>query len=337
MTDIEWCTNPDGSKGKTWNPVRGCARVSPGCDRCYAMGQARRTHGPGGAYEGLTIYRGPETSRPGVDWSGVARFVPEMLDEPLRWRKPQRVFVNSMSDLFHHSITFEQIAAVYGVMAACPQHTFMVLTKRPERAVEFYEWLDDEARLDDGDISYHVALSKSYRDVVGDGSDESADRAWGTAFHGMLDAWRPEREGPPWPLPNVHLGVSVESQDYVHRIAEILKCPAAVHWASLEPLLGPVDVSEYLHDSTCNELRRDERLDACTCSEPREVALGWGVAGTESGHRARRAELGWLESARDQFAFAGLPFFTKQIANERDKKGGDPKFWPGGPWPREYP
>src|SRR5690349_7902800 len=101
-TTIEWCT-------RSWNPVRGCARVSPGCDSCYAMRQAHRFSGAGKPYEGLTTIRKGK-----VDWSGVARFIPGELDAPLRWRKPERVFVNSMSDLFHHSLTFEQIAAVFG-------------------------------------------------------------------------------------------------------------------------------------------------------------------------------------------------------------------------------
>ena len=118
-TKIEWTE-------ETWNPVRGCSRVSPGCDRCYAMRQARRQDRPGGAYEGLTKQVANHwngTSEPSftLDWTGEVRFVPDRLGLPLRWRKPRRVFVCSMSDLFHPKFTDEQIAAVFGVMAACPQ------------------------------------------------------------------------------------------------------------------------------------------------------------------------------------------------------------------------
>jgi protein gp37 len=123
---IEWTD-------RTWNVVRGCSRVSPGCDNCYAMGQAHRFAGPGKPFDGLTRY----TAKRGVDWAGFARFVPEKLAEPLSWRKPQRIFVNSMSDLFHESLSNEEIAAVFGVMAACPQHTFQILTKRPKRMREW--------------------------------------------------------------------------------------------------------------------------------------------------------------------------------------------------------
>ena len=118
---------------KTWNPVRGCSRISSGCDNCYATGQAHRFSGTGMPYDGLTVIRNGK-----VDWKGEARFIPEKLAEPLKWKKPCRVFVNSMSDLFHDSITDEQIAAVFGVMAACPQHTFQILTKRPKRMLAWF-------------------------------------------------------------------------------------------------------------------------------------------------------------------------------------------------------
>lgn len=120
-TSIEW-TNA------TWSPVRGCSIVSKGCTNCYAMKQAHRFAGPGGKYEGLT-----RMSNGGPVWTGEVRVVPEMLDIPLHWRKPQRVFVNSMSDLFHEDVPDDFIDQVFAVMALCPQHTFQVLTKRPER------------------------------------------------------------------------------------------------------------------------------------------------------------------------------------------------------------
>src|SRR5258706_570609 len=107
-TSISWTD-------KTWNPIRGCSRVSEGCRNCYAERQGNRFRGPGQAFEGLVVWKA------GPRWTGEVRFVAEHLADPLRWRKPQRVFVNSMSDLFHEKLTNEQIAAVFGVMAACPQ------------------------------------------------------------------------------------------------------------------------------------------------------------------------------------------------------------------------
>ena len=118
-TSIEWTDT-------TWNPVRGCSRASSGCEHCYAERMASRFCGPGEPYEGLA-------RRAPARWTGEVTLVPRVLAEPLKWRKARRVFVNSMSDLFHAALTDEQIAAVFGVIAATPQHTYQILTKRPER------------------------------------------------------------------------------------------------------------------------------------------------------------------------------------------------------------
>ena len=132
MTRIEWTD-------VTWNPVRGCSRVSEGCKNCYAERIAVRFSHKGAPYEGFADVsrRHSETGRAttGVrgHWTGRVELIPEKLDEPLHWRKPRRVFVNSMSDLFHERLRDHEIARVFGVMAAAQAHTFQVLTKRPER------------------------------------------------------------------------------------------------------------------------------------------------------------------------------------------------------------
>ena len=126
-TKIEWAD-------AVWNVTRGCRRVSPGCVNCYAEKQANRFKG--GAYEGLV-----SLGKNGPRWTGAGRFVPDKLEEPLHWRKPRRIFVNSMSDLFFEEFTNEQIAAVFGVMATAHWHTFQVLTKRSERAAKWFHWL----------------------------------------------------------------------------------------------------------------------------------------------------------------------------------------------------
>ena len=120
-TAIEWTE-------ASWNPVRGCSVVSPGCKNCYAMKMAHRFSGKGGVYEGLT-----KMSKGGPVWTGAARTVPELLDAPLHWKKPRRIFVNSMSDLFHEDVPTDFIAQVFVVMAEAKRHTFQILTKRAER------------------------------------------------------------------------------------------------------------------------------------------------------------------------------------------------------------
>ena len=274
-TSIEW-------SDEVWNPVRGCSRVSPGCDNCYAMKQAHRFDGPGGPYEGLTTIRAGK-----VDWSGVARFVPEMLDAPLHWKKPRRVFVNSMSDLFHHSITNEQIAAAFGVMAACPQHTFQVLTKKAERLPEWFAWMADRTCHGAYDTAAITRRAMMLAEDVG--GPRYIDLGMGALEH--------------WPLRNVHLGVSVEDQQRAdERIPYLLKTPAAVRFVSAEPLIGPVDLSIFLYHGVVEANPGDADYDA----------LNWVIAGSESGHRARLMNEDWVRSLRDQCAAAHVPFFYKQ-------------------------
>lgn len=123
-TAIEWCD-------RVWNPTTGCDRVSPGCDHCYAMTMAKRLKGMGSAK--YQTDGDPKTSGPGF---GIAMHQ-SSLSEPLKWRKPQRIFVNSMSDLFHAGVDDIFLGLVWQVMAECPQHTFQILTKRPARMRSF--------------------------------------------------------------------------------------------------------------------------------------------------------------------------------------------------------
>lgn len=121
---IEWTE-------KVWNPVRGCSVVSKGCTNCYAMKQAHRFSGKDMAYEGLTTL-----TNGGPVWTGEVKLVPELLDRPLHWKKPQRVFVNSMSDLFHDDVPDDFILEVFLSMNEAKQHIFQILTKRPERMLK---------------------------------------------------------------------------------------------------------------------------------------------------------------------------------------------------------
>lgn len=124
-SQIEWTD-------ATWNPTRGCSKVSEGCRNCYAMRQAIRQSGPGGAYEGL-VHNVPGK---GPQWTGKVAIVEGLFDEPLRWRKPRRIFVDSMSDLFHPDVPPRVIARLWATMDLARRHTFQILTKRPERAAE---------------------------------------------------------------------------------------------------------------------------------------------------------------------------------------------------------
>jgi protein gp37 len=270
---------------ETWNPIRGCSRVSEGCRHCYAVRMAARFCGPGQPYEGLI--RWPmdllhEDASGPPRWNGVVRLVVEKLADPLRWRRPRRIFVNSMSDLFHEELTDWQIAAVFGVMAAAPWHTFQVLTKRPQRMKDWFTWVDVMAKRcervfpDDsqGWRSQHIVTSRA-------------------RHYGAPSSVQPS--GDAWPLPNVWLGVSAENQAAAdERIPLLLECPAAVRWVSAEPLLGPIDVNT--------------------------VLLDWVVVGCESGPGARPMLLDWVRSIRDQCADADTKFFFKQ-AMEGDLDG----------------
>lgn len=117
-TKIEWTRGDDGSPGATWNPVTGCSKVSAGCEHCYAETLAERFRGTPGHY-----------FEHGFD----VQLRPEKLEQPLRWRRPRRIFVNSMSDVFHDQVPDEYVAKVFAIMALAPQHTFQVLTKRHAR------------------------------------------------------------------------------------------------------------------------------------------------------------------------------------------------------------
>src|SRR6185437_10785737 len=141
-TPIEWC---DAS----WNPTRGCSRVSPGCGGpghaggCYAESVAARFSDPGAPYHGFA-----ERGRPGSTWTGKVALIEDMLTVPLRWKKPRRIFVNSMSDLFHEALSDAAIDKVFAVMQRASRHTFQILTKRPERMRRYVTALYAEA---DGD------------------------------------------------------------------------------------------------------------------------------------------------------------------------------------------
>jgi protein gp37 len=281
----------------TWNPVVGCSVISPGCTNCYAMKLAggRMQNHP--SRQGLT-----KPSKAGPVWTGEVRFMDDWLDQPLRWKRPRKIFVCAHSDLFHEAVPDEWIDKVFAVMALAPQHTFQVLTKRPERMRSYLTnggalpWL--RARI--SDAAFKV--------------------------NGVGSAWR--AKDAPWPLENVHLGVSAEDQPRAdERIPLLLATPAAVRWVSAEPLLGPIWMAtngrfndgDGAH-SWLTGARFDVDVDAngVTGGPHKGPRLDWVVAGGESGPGARPSHPDWFRSLRDQCASAGVPFHFKQHGDWRE-------------------
>lgn len=279
----------------TWNPIRGCSRVSEGCRNCYAERQAARIvrMGASSAYEKLVKLTAAGEPR----WTGVVDLNAKTLAAPLRWRKPRRIFVNSMSDLFHESLTNEQIAAVFGVMAAAPRHTFQVITKRATRMRAWFAWITDGGEY------------RAWR-RLGDHAEAMGAPVYVKRKKDGRSPWNDVN--PSWPLKNVWLGVSVENQAAAdERIPELLETPAEVRFLSCEPLIGPVDVSEY--------------FDPCSvpCGEEPWPELDWIIAGCESGPGARSCDVAWLRSLRDRCAEVSVPFFLKQAVETDVGRCGD--------------
>jgi protein gp37 len=311
--------------------VRGCSRVSPGCEHCYAERIAARFSGvkPGAdrgfgqheADEPDKFHGFAERTKAGPHWTGRVELIPEKLTEPLRWRKPRRVFVNSMSDLFHESLPDEAIDQVFAVMALCPQHTLQVLTKRAKRMREYATNPDTRRRV--GILILDIAQKHSrYGTLPLCRRDDSPTQRYtidgATGDRPVPDS---EPDGPlvfekpsfwaVWPLPNVHLGVSVESQKYAdERIPELLATPAAVRWVSAEPLLEAVDLFEYVKSCDCCSR---PPWDDCGYRHHGDLArLDWVVVGGESGPGARPMHPDWVRSIRDQCQAADVAFFFKQ-------------------------
>lgn len=276
---IEWTDS-------TWNPVRGCSRVSDGCAGCYAESIARRFSGPGKPYEGLIHSTGR--------WNGKIHLAEDHLLDPISWGKGRRIFVNSMSDLFHEAIPFEYIDKVFAVMACTTRHTYQVLTKRPQRMLEYFNRLRWNGYTDDqGDY---------------DGCTYDEQIRWHGGPHRLAglpdqvkpsvvyDEWKPNQGrggydncGPLWPLMNVWMGISCEDQETAEeRIPLLLKVPAAIRFLSCEPLLGKIEF------------------------DGRWVDFDWVIIGGESGHGARPMEQQWAIDLVAQCQAVETAVFMKQ-------------------------
>jgi protein gp37 len=229
-TSIEWTD-------ATWNPVAGCTVISPGCTNCYAMRMAARLEAMSvEKYEGLTRRSGGRSV-----WTGKIRLDEKSLDMPRAWSKARRIFVNSMSDLFHEGVSNEFIERVWRVMQQTPRHTYQILTKRPDRMAAVVAGLP----------------------VLG----------------------------------NVWLGTSVENADYLDRIDDLRRVPAAVRFISFEPLIGSVATADL-------------------------TGVQWAIVGGESGPRARPMLELWVDEIEALCRRNGTAFFFKQWGGKNKRAAG---------------
>ena len=217
-TKIEWVVNSDGTMGETWNPVTGCTRIAKGCVNCYAKTLHDKRH--------KAYLEGAKLPAQYAEPFETVQLMPERLERPLHWKKPRTIFVDSVSDLFHKDVPFEFVDRVMAVCALAPWHTYIILTKRIERAKEYFTEINQTD-------NYAEAISRM---------TDWKDTGWM-----VTDAI--------WPLPNVWLGTSVSTQaDADKNIPLLLQTPAAVRWVSYEPALEAVNFSEWLCSIETNYL-----------------------------------------------------------------------------------
>lgn len=310
-TNIEWTD-------ETWNPVRGCTPIAPGCANCYATRQAIRQAGKGGAYEGLV-----KSTRGGPKWTGKVRVSGDKsFYAPLHWRKPRRIFVNSMSDLFHEGLSDEAIDKVFAVMAICSLHerryghVFQILTKRHARMRAYLGERNDQQR--------RKSIAAKGAALMEDGD------MWHETLHSDMQ----------WPLENVWMGVSVSDQETANAALDDLAHTSAwLRFVSYEPALGPIDFTPWLHiawqcsgchaffpdpwKKTCPKCGREDYWSGSHAYNPRAGQRGscidWLIVGGESGPRSRPCDVAWVRSTIEQCKAARVPCFVKQMgARVRD-------------------
>lgn len=364
---IEWTD-------RTWNPTRGCSRVSPGCLKCFAEAIAARFSSDettqletGEVIPAQPFHLYADRKKAGSKWTGKVGLIEEKLLEPLSWRDACNCFVNSMSDLFHENQPDEVIDRVFAVMMLCDstrsraarqdKHrkgviTFQVLTKRSERLLAY---------MTDPETPYRV--SARITQIVINGY---------LPTKGGCD-WHPQ----PWPPENVWLGVSVETQEYAdERIPHLLATPAAKRFVSYEPALGPVDFDRVKSERGWF-LQSVSGVVGVPDLKVSGKRLDWIIVGGESGPGARPFDIAWARQTVQQCKAAGVACFVKQLGKNpqeiaypsdvtrreannwqrdgwtwihqetgshwrkylhfKDKKGGDMSKWPEDLRVREFP
>jgi protein gp37 len=341
-TAIAWCD-------KVWNPTVGCTRVSEGCRACYAFTLHDRRHAAYLAGNNLPA----QYAKPFKE----LQLIEDRLEDPLHWRKPARVFVNSVSDLFHEDVPDESIDRVFAVMSLAQRHTFQVLTKRAQRMLDYcsavtferlWVWMNRSA-----DGGEHRPGAYNLTSI----NQRTAKSRYVNGEAGALS------RTPKPPLPNVWLGVSVEDQQRAdERIPPLLKTPARVRFLSVEPLLGPVRLdriavptpakttTESCVAPAMEEWARKNGLPTQREAPPAVVPVqghvravyplrgqveadsgvvfgggprvNWIIVGGESGPGHRPMDVGWAESLHRQCKAAGVPVFVKQDSGPRPGQRG---------------
>jgi protein gp37 len=305
----------------TWNPVRArrrdgtgrvgwhCEHVSEGCRNCYAEAVNARL-GTGAPYkpahrQDIEVFLDDKT-----------------LLAPLRWARPRKIFLGSMTDVFADFVTDQMLDHIFAVMAACPQHTFQLLTKRSARMRAYLR--DPTAAPRIYEIVCYLVIDLDLRVVlIAPGIDAKLAPPGPRV---MLDVW---------PIPNVWLGVSAEDQATADaRIPDLLATPATVRWVSPEPLLGALDFTRIrcpyrcVPPDYCNACAPDGADPTGTYDALASGDLHWIVTGGESGPGARPRHPDWARSLRDQCAGAGVPFFDKQHGQWVPLAAENEGFWP---------
>lgn len=283
LTKIEYLTH-------SWNPIAmRCTPVSEGCANCWHLRMANRMKG---------IYASSITNNSNIRFHAYNGGNPwlntEELSAPLRRKKPSIIGVQFMGDIFHESIPNEWIASVFGVMAAAPQHTFVVLTKRVWRADDWYKW----------------------KNVI-------RESPWDNHAEILIEL------GNVWPLPNVIMMASAENQKTLEeRVRILLRIPAAKRGVSLEPLLGPVDLDDMVFPIGGSD-GSEWHASALECDVDPEDDEEWKgatldivICGAETGPGKRLMALDWARSVRDQCQAAGVPFFFKRDSQGRRELDG---------------
>lgn len=311
MTDVPWAT-------KAWHVVRGCTPKSCGCVNCFAARYAA-TRGTGPK---TPQYHGLATYKDGVArWNGIVRYDPDELMKPFRRRVPTHYFVGMMGDLCHEQVSFDVLAEIFAVMAICAmherpkRHTFLLLTKRPERLEEFYAWPERQARM-----------ASAAGHLMQDGD-------------GWLDALRYHL---PWPLPNVWPGVSAEGQaELDERGGHLLNLPVhhqAGRWLSIEPQLEAIEVCNGRANRWSMPTQADARSGrGIEWTDPGEVFIPFDgiIQGCESGSGRRPFDIEWAISMHRQCQDAGVAYYLKQVPGPGGKIDKGPQLY-GRTW-RELP
>jgi len=315
-TKIEWTQ-------ETVNPVVGCSWCSAGCDHCYAETMARRLAAMGrkalcnGAFDdgqkvpGTVDYVGT-VGRNGR-WNGRVVLRKEELKKPLGWRKPRRVFVCSMGDLFHKAVPDRWIEWVWAMMAVCPDHTFQVLTKRPERMSTWLNRRDTPRKV-------WTAADRLLRKWLAEGVK-------------AVKRLRPRERR--WPLNNVWVGCTAEYQEVANeRVPLLMECPGPVRFVSVEPMLGPVSLADIVGNGGRGLPPTPNQM------------VDWVICGGESGTNARAVKGEWVVDLVTECIGQNIPVFFKQwgdakptaadgvVYDENGKHGGCKIF---GAVLHEYP